>query len=61
MNSKFVIEWVNLEINPYLYQKKQIWKTWLSKLACHNNFNVDVHGVNVDVHDDDFEMSPDDF
>lgn len=54
MKSKFVIEWVKLEINPYLYQKKQIWKTWLSKLACHNNFNVDVH-------DDDFEMSPDDF
>ena len=26
MKSKFVTEWVKLEINPYVYQKKQILK-----------------------------------
>ena len=29
--------------NETFIEKSKFWKTWLTKLGCHGNVNVDVH------------------
>ena len=43
-NAKFQL--VEIKINLFLKEKSKFWKTWLSKLGCYRNFNVEVHFSN---------------
>ena len=44
-NAKFQL--VEIKLNPFLKKLIKFWKTWLSKLCCYGNFNVEVHFSNL--------------